>query len=225
MSFHFPGNCIFVWGTSRRLSLARLDWETALPGRFHHSELVWCADVPRCCISALSDLAMKSQPRAPVASSNARRGWYCSQRFALLPVPDAMASAGLLAHPWASQMCGLGDGLVSWAGMGSFARKGPGSCHLALQGTAWSPGCPVRQGLSRAPNSSLWNGTYWRFAKPRAAYGVGRDGSLAVSLSTSGAPNTQEPDSKQVKRGNFWTWWIADMWHPLPKGAVDTGRL
>lgn len=54
---------------------------------------------------------------------------------------------------------------------------------------------------------------------------MGRDGSLAVSLSTSGGPHTQEPDSKQVKRGNFWTWWIADVWHPLPEGAVDTGRL
>lgn len=31
----------------QQLSLAWLDWGTALPGGFHHSELGWCADVPR----------------------------------------------------------------------------------------------------------------------------------------------------------------------------------
>lgn len=148
MSFGFPGVCIFVWGTSRPFNLA---WsgKLPLPGVFHHFELIWCADVPRCNISALSDLAMKSQTRTPVASSSAGGGWYCPQQFTLLPLPGIVASAGLLAHvvPQVPQMRGLGDGLVSWAGMASFARKGPGSSHMPLQGMAWSPGCPVRQGL------------------------------------------------------------------------------
>lgn len=40
--------------------------------------------MPPCCISALSDLAMKSQIHAPAANSSARRGWYCPHWFALV---------------------------------------------------------------------------------------------------------------------------------------------
>lgn len=187
------------------LSLAHQDWKSALS--FQEDFIIlsyWCADVSCCRISALSYLADTCSCCKQL----------CWERLVLSPAVCTAPTAGLHSFCWVAGIHCLSKhvGSVmswSWAGMASCPRRGPGSPQRPLQGMVWSPGCPGRH--RRAPSSSLHKGIYWRFATPRTAYGMGREGSLAVSLSISGASNTQDPGSKQVKKGKFLTQWIADV--------------
>lgn len=142
MSFHFPGNCIFVWGTSRRLSLARLDWETALPGRFHHSELVWCADVPRCCISALYWFSNEITATLSCCKQ------LCQERLVLFPTVCTAPSARCHGFCWAAGTplsfpnvwARRWVGVMSWHGQ--LCQKGARQLSLGSPGDGVVPRLP-----------------------------------------------------------------------------------
>lgn len=112
-------------------------------------------------------------------------------------------------------------GVMSWCAQ--LCQKGAGKLSHGSPGDGVVPGLPSVTGTLKGSWLFVMKRTHWRCAKPCTAYGAGRDGSLAASLSASGTPNKQEPGSKQVKRSNFLPQWTADVWHPLQKGAVDSG--